>query len=186
MSLNRRVAMRYATALMDLANERGILDGIAEDMHSIETTIHSSRELKLVLLSPIVRPDRKLGLLHEIFGKRFQQVTLAFVDLLVRKGRAEYLLATAEEFLTMLDMQRNVLRATITSAVNLNVDEQKQIQAKLESITGKTIRAEFNIDPALRGGFVARMGDRMIDASLKHQLEVLREEFRRGGTPVLN
>ncbi len=173
-------------ALMGLGEERKALDKIAEDFREVEATVHGSREFKAVLMSPVVTPDRKLKLLTEIFGKRFDLVTMSFIALLVRKGRAEYLLATAEEFLAMLDVKRNLVRAKVSSATALTADEQKQLQAKLEALTGKNVSAGFTIDPALRGGFVARIGDRMVDASLLHQLEMLREQFKHGGAPVLN
>ncbi len=184
--MNRRVAARYAIALMDLGEELQALDRIAEDLRDIEQTVHDSRELKLVLMSPVITPDQKLNLLTEIFGKRFGDLTMKFIALLVRKGRAEYLLATAEEFLQMLDVKRNILHARIASAVGLTEQERQQLIAKLERMTGKQVRADFNTDALLRGGFVARVGDEMIDASLKHQLELLRVQFSQTGTPVLN
>ena len=184
--MNRRVAARYARALMDLGEERNVLDKLAEDLRDIVQTVQSSRELRIFLLSPVATPDQKLRVLSEIFGKRSSDITRKFVTLLVRKGRSEYLYATAEEFLRMLDAKRNILPARIESATKLTEAEQMQLLAKLERITGKRIRADFLLDPSLRGGFIARMGDEMVDASLKHQLELLREQFSRGGSPILN
>lgn len=184
--MNRRIAARYALALMELAEERQLVDKLAEDLRDVEATIHSSRELKIFLSSPIATPDQKLKILSELFGKRSLEITMRFMSLLVRKGRAEYLHSTVEEFLSMLDVKRNILRANIESASKMTEEEQMQLMAKLERMTGKRIRAEFNINPALRGGFVARVGDEMVDASLKHQLELLREQFLQGGAPILN
>jgi F-type H+-transporting ATPase subunit delta len=184
--MNRRVAARYAIALMDLGEELNILDRIAEDLRDIELTVHGSRELALALISPVINPDQKLNVLTEIFGKRCSEMTMKFVALLVRKGRSEYLLGTAQEFLEMLDKKNNVLHARIESAIGLSEEEQRQLVAKLERMTGKHVRSEFSLDPTLRGGFIARIGDQMIDASLKHQLDLLREQFSQSGSPVLN
>ncbi|HEX5316535.1 MAG TPA: ATP synthase F1 subunit delta [Candidatus Kapabacteria bacterium] len=184
--MNRRVAARYAQALMDLGEGMKVLDKLAEDLRDIEQTAQASRELKVFLLSPVATPDQKLRILNELFGKRSSELTMKFIALLVRKGRSEYLLATAEEFLRMLDAKRNILHARIESATQLTDAEQMQLMAKLERMTGKRIRADFTLDPSLRGGFIARMGDEMIDASLKHQLAVLREQFMQGGAPILN
>ncbi len=184
--MNRRVAARYAIALMDLGAELNLLDQIAEDLRDIQQTVHGSRELELLLLSPIVNPNQKLKILIEIFGKRCSEMTMKFIALLVRKGRSEYLIATAQEFLQMLDVKHGVIHAHIESAVKLSEEEERQLIAKLERMTGKQIRSEFTLDPKLRGGFVARMGDEMVDASLKHQLDLLREQFSQGGSPVLN
>ena len=184
--MNRRVAARYATALMELGEELKQLDKIAEDLRDIESTMHGSRELRLALLSPVVSQDQKQKIVTELFAKRFSNVTIKFMDLLIQKGRAEFLLATAEEFLEMLDAKRNIVHAEVRSAINLTEAEQMQIQAMLERMTSKRIKSEFMTDEELRGGFVARIGDQMIDASLKHQLEMLLEQFKTGGAPVLN
>ena len=137
-------------------------------------------------MSPVFNPGQKLKILIEIFGKRCSELTMKFIALLVQKGRSEYLMATSQEFLRMLDAKNNIVHAHIHSAVGLSDEEQRQLIAKLERISGKHIRSEFSLDPTLRGGFVARMGDEMIDASLKRQLELLREQFAQGGSPVLN
>src|SRR5579885_2882891 len=104
--MSRRIASRYALALIGLADERKVLDKVAEDMHSIYDVLHDSRELRVVLRSPVVVIDKKLHILTEIFSKRLTPETMAFMTLLVKKGRSEYLLMTAEEFLAMLDERR--------------------------------------------------------------------------------
>jgi F-type H+-transporting ATPase subunit delta len=184
--MNRRVAARYAIALMDLGEELQQLDPIAEDLRDIEQTVRGSRELEVILISPVINPSQKLKLLTEIFGKRCNEMTMKFIALLVRKGRSEYLVATAQEFLRMLDVKNNIIHARIESAVKLSEEEERQLIAKLERMTGKQVRPEFDLDPALRGGFVARIGDEIVDASLKRQLELLREQFSQGGSPILN
>ena len=184
--MNQRIAARYALALMEMAEEQKLLEKLAEDLRDVEATISGSRELRIFLASPVASPEQKLKILNEIFGKRSMDITMRFMSLLVQKGRAEYVYAAAEEFLRMLDTKRNILRAKIQSAAALTEEEQMQLLAQLERRTGKRVRANFEINPALRGGFVARLGDDMVDASLKHQLENLREQFLQGGAPILN
>src|ERR1017187_9234056 len=121
--MNRRVAARYAIALMDLGEELKMLDQIAEDLRDIEQTVRGSRELELVLMSPVFNPGQKLNLLTEIFGKRCGEMTMKFIALLVRKGRSEYLMATSQEFLRMLVAKNNILHARIESAVGLSEEE---------------------------------------------------------------
>lgn len=171
---------------MDLAEERKTVDHIAQDMASIEETIHNSKPLRSMLASPVIRAEQQLKILTEVFGKQVGAEVMSFLTLLVKKGRAGLLLGTAEEFRKMLDVKRNITSATITSATALSEDQSMIIQAKLESMTGMRIRATFNTDPALKGGFLARIGDTLIDASLKHQLEMLHEQFKTGGSPILN
>ena len=141
--MNRRVAARYAIALMDLGEELNVLDQVAEDLRDIEHTVRDSRELAVFLMSPVVNPNQKLKILIEIFGKRCGELTMKFITLLVKKGRAEYLVATAQEFLRMLDVKNNVIHARIESAVKLSEEEERQLIAKLERMTGKQVRSEF-------------------------------------------
>ena len=183
--MNRRVAFRYAAALMGLAEERNAQDKIAEDFHAFMDTLHGSHELKAVLISPVISPERKLHVLQELFAKQCDQITMGFMSLIVLKGRAEFLIATAEEYLAMLDARRNIERATVSSASPLTAADQSELERKLAAITGKTIVATYDVKPELRGGFVARIGDRLIDASLAHQLDVLREQFRQGGAQAI-
>jgi len=184
--MNRRIANRYALALLGLAEELSIVDQLAEDMRAVESTLRESKDLRVLLSSPVVSPERKLKILTEIFAKQVGSQSMGFISLLVRKGRSEYLFATADEFLNMLDAERGIVNARIKSASNLSEEQQKLVQAKLEQMTGKQVRPFFTIDPSLQGGFIARIGDELVDGSLSHQLELLREQFQRGGSPILN
>jgi F-type H+-transporting ATPase subunit delta len=171
---------------MDIGEEQKTLDRISLDMSAIEETIHNSKPLRAMLASPVVKHEQKLAVLNEVFSKQVSPEVISFMALLVKKGRAGLLAGTAEEFRKMLDVRRNITSATVTSAKPLSEDQSMIIQAKLETITGKRVRPTFTIDPLLKGGFVARIGDTLIDASLKHQLEVLHEQFKTGGSPILN
>ncbi len=184
--MNHRVAVRYAKALFETGRERATLETLSGDMTAIQQTIHDSRELRAILASPVVKGELKLGVLAEIFGKQVSAETMAFISLLVKKGREGDLYAVTLEFAGMMDRLQGVVSAQITSALALSQAEQDAITARLQQMSGKRVRTSFDTDPALRGGFIARMGDTLIDASLKHQLEALREQFLHGGTPILN
>jgi F-type H+-transporting ATPase subunit delta len=183
--MQARVAQRYAQALMDIGTDANMLDRIAKDMLLIEETINGSHELRSVIASHAVRPYQKRKVLEAIFSKHIAKEVSAFIELLVSKGRGEMLIGAAEEFRRLLDLKMNIVVATVTSAVALSENEQSIIHQKLEQITGKKVRTIFSIDPKLRGGFIARIGDTLIDASLKHQLDLLRQQFKTGGA-VLN
>jgi len=184
--MDHRAALRYAQALMDLGEQLNTLDQIAEDMQTVEESISGSRELRAFLESPVVRAAPRLKVLHELFEKRLHREVMLFIDLIVKKDRSAILAATAEEFRKLLDKKRNVVHAQVRSAVSLDKSEEQIIHAKLESMTGKIVLASFTVDPTVKGGFVARIGDTLIDASLQHQLEILREQFKHGGSAVLN
>lgn len=178
--MDQRIALRYAQALMDVGKEKNSVDEIARDMKVVHDALQDVHELKALLHTPVIRPDVKRKVLHGVFDPHVSKDTMLFIDLLVKKGRADVLDMTTIEFLRLLDEDTNTVSAVITSARTLDEGAKQQIVAKLEKLSSKTVRASYDIDASLRGGFVAKVGDTLIDASLQHQLENLREEFKQG------
>lgn len=178
--MDNRIALRYASALVSIGKEKGTMEALAKDLNMISDTLHSSGDLRAVMHSPVIRPDAKRKVLLEIFKSHLSADTMSFIDLLVKKGRPELLVSVASEFQRLLDVENNVINADITSARELDEAAKKQIVAKLEERTGLKVRARYVIDPKIRGGFVAKIGDTLIDASLQHQLEMLRKDFKSG------
>jgi F-type H+-transporting ATPase subunit delta len=178
--MDQRIALRYAQALMDVGKEKNSVAEIARDMKVIHDALHEVHELKALLHTPVIRPDVKRKVLRGVFAPHVSKDVMLFLDLLVKKGRADVLDLTTAEFLRLLDEDTNTVSALITSARTLDEGAKQQIVSKLEKITTKTVRASYATDAALRGGFVAKVGDTLIDASLQHQLENLREEFKQG------
>ncbi|MDP4221049.1 MAG: ATP synthase F1 subunit delta [Bacteroidota bacterium] len=178
--MDQRIALRYAQALMDIGKEKNSVAEIARDMKVVHDALHDVHELKALLHTPVIRPDTKRKVLHSVFGPHIGKDTMLFMDLLVKKGRADVLDLTTSEFLRLLDTDTNTVSALITSARTLDEGAKQEIVQKLEKLSSKSVRASYEVDPTLRGGFVAKVGDTLIDASLQHQLENLREEFKRG------
>lgn len=165
---------------MDLGTEHNTLDVVSADMRAILETVDSSKDLRHMLISPVIRPDIKRKVLHQVFGTSLHKEVLTFIDLIVRKGRADVLASTAKEFQKLLDRKNGVVIAQVRSAIELDQDTRKTIGTKLREITGRNVTAMFSVDPSIKGGFVARIEDTLIDASLAHQLETLRQRFRAG------
>ena len=184
--MDQRIALRYAQALMDIGKEKNSVAEIAGDMKVVRDALHEVHELKAMLHSPVIRPDVKRKVVHEVFQKHVSKDTMLFMDLLLKKGRGDVLMITTEEFLRLLDIDTNTVAAHITSARTLDEGAKQQIVAKLEKISTMKVRASYSLDPTLRGGFVAKVGDTLIDASLQHQLENLREEFKAGVIARMN
>jgi F-type H+-transporting ATPase subunit delta len=172
-----RVAHRYGTALLQSAEEKHLLEQTALDAEMIAETVRASRELRLALASPVIEKAKKKRILDELFGKRLTPVTARFLDLLTEKDREGQLLDILDEFLHLLDERRGLLRVEVTSAVELTEAEKIRLRSHLETHTGKSIIPTFRRDPTILGGFIVRVDDRVIDASLTHQLTLLRERF---------
>lgn len=175
-----RISHRYALALFGEAEDRNMHERIAADMRIVRDAIDEISLLRAVLHTPVVRHEVLNKIMMDIFGKHLSKEAMNFIIMVVDKGRGAELGNTAKDYLLLLDDKENTTTAKITSARPLDDDAKKQIVEKLAQYSGKKIRPEFAIDPTLRGGFIAKVGDTLIDASLQHQLEVLRQQFLEG------
>ncbi len=176
-----RVAGRYAKAILGLARERQQLDAVTEDFETIRRAIIASRDLENLLVTPTVDHGLKDRILRQIFDGKISDLTMLFIALLTRKGRSADLFAISDAFRAQLDAANGVMPAVVTTAVELPADQLERIRHRLDAISGMHIRAEYRTDPTLVGGFRARFGDRLVDASVRHQLEKLHEVLASGG-----
>ncbi|HYM19689.1 MAG TPA: ATP synthase F1 subunit delta [Candidatus Kapabacteria bacterium] len=184
--MDSRIAERYALALMGIGKEKQSVQTFAKDLALISESLHAVAELRSLLHSPVIRPDVKRNVLNEIFKPRVSADTITFIDLLVAKGRSQLLGAVTESFQRLLDIDEGIVTAQITSASPLHDAEKSKILQKLHEIVKLDIRPTFSVDPKLRGGFVAKVGDTFVDASVQHQLENLREEWKSAAVVHLN
>ncbi|GJQ21328.1 MAG: ATP synthase subunit delta [Bacteroidia bacterium] len=175
-----RVARRYAEALMTAAEEQKVLNEVAADLESLERLLKESREFGLFLRSPVITTEKKRAVLRELFQKRMSPLTANFLDLMAEKGREALLQDVLQQFFVLRDEQLGIVPVEIRTAVEMSEDQREKIRRKFEQITRKNVRLAFSLDKQVKGGFVARIGDTMFDASVRHQLEVLRKKFSQG------
>ena len=174
---NIRVAQRYALALIDLAEESNQLDLVMKDLELIIEAYKSSRDLQLFLESPIIREEKKKQILREIFRGRISATTMKFLELLAEKNREGIVPDVVRQFRHLRNGRLGIVEAVVTSAVELTKTQRQDLERQLERYTGKKVDAEYLIDPAVKGGFVVRIGDTVLDASVRRQLELLREKL---------
>ncbi len=174
------VAYRYARSLMDMAREKGQLDAMQADMRLVASTCEENRELVVILKSPVVKSDAKGRILKGIFGEKVGAITLAYMDILVRKGREALLPDVAAAFTELFKVDQNIMTAVVTSAVALNADTRAQVIALAKKQhPGKTIDLQEKVDPALIGGLSIRIGDEQYDGTVSRRLADLRREFSK-------
>lgn len=172
-----RVSYRYANSLMLLAEEKNIFQGVAKDADLIFNTINNSKELKIILKSPVIKTELKKKLLNEIFSNKISSETLSFIDFVIQKNREDILLEIFKEFLVLCDKKNKILRAKVKTAVELDESLKSKLTSKLESRTNQKIIANYLLDQKIIGGFVVEIDDQVYDASVKHQLTQLRKKF---------
>jgi F-type H+-transporting ATPase subunit delta len=172
------VAYRYANSLLQLSTEHGTLEGTHHDMRLVGDVCARERDLRLLLKSPVVKPDKKAHILDLVFADRIGEVTARFISILVRKGREALLPDVAAAFTELYNKQLGILTCEVRSAVTLSADARKRVQEMAaEKFPGKTIMLSEKVDPPLIGGVIIRIGDEQIDASVSRSLHDLRRRF---------
>ncbi len=180
-----RVAKRYAAALMAAAAEGNAVDRVASDVDSVGRTIAGSRELALLLKSPVVSIEKKAGIFRALFEKQVSPLSIEFFGLMIAKRREGIIPAMVTEFNRLRDEKHGIVNVQVTSAHDVSDAQQRQLVTKLEDMTGKKVRLHLGRDEGLKGGLLVRIGDTVMDSSIKRQLELLREQFVFGRAVLL-
>jgi len=174
-----QVATRYAKSLIDLAGEKSAVETIKKDIELFLATCRANPELQAILKNPIIGLDKKANILDGLFSGKVHEMILSFFKIVVRKGRAEILFATAKEFITQYNVIKNVVKATVTSASPLSQENISQIEDVVKKSTNGEIILTSIVDPKLIGGFILKVGDKQFDTSISSKLNKLRKEFEQ-------
>ena len=177
---NIRAAYRYALSCIDVAEEASALEAVYNDFKQIDQLIVSSRDFLNFLKSPVVNSEKKKRMLKEILENKVSKTTMTFVLLLASKGRVAILPEIIRQFYQLRDERLNTLNVTARIAVALTPAQEQQLVGRIETATGKKVRMSYIIDPLLKGGFTVQHNDTVWDASVRHQLDLLRERFAEG------
>lgn len=175
---NTKVATRYARALLDLAIEQGNLDSVLGDMLVFSSTVKDSSEFESLLSNPVVKADKKIEIFQLAF-EPFEKCTQDFIGMVTNNGREAMLADIAEAFEAQVKEHRGIVPMTLTSAAPLEASTRDAIIAKVQSSVEGTLEVEEKIDESLIGGFMVRMGDMQIDASVANQLNNLKQRLTR-------
>lgn len=171
-----RAAIRYAKAILDIAQVNNSTQAVNSDMTSIVTTIKGSAELKEFLQSPIVKGEIKFSSLNEIFASAQKETKGLFHLLLVNK-RFELLNDVALQFNALHDELNGIEIAKVTTAFPITPELEAKVLEKIASFSNKNITIQNVVDPAIIGGFILRMGDKQYNASVASSLQNLKREF---------
>ena len=174
---NIRIAIRYAKSLLDLAVDEKVLEEVLSDVTLFLETCKKSKELSLLLKSPIVKPDKKEKILALIFSAHFHNISLLFFKLLIQKRREMIAESIALYFIQAYKIKKGISSATLTSADYLDEKTKLLIKEKIKSLVKGEIDLKEKINPSLIGGFVVRVGDAEVNASILNKLNKLKQEF---------
>jgi F-type H+-transporting ATPase subunit delta len=171
------VARRYAAAFFESAQKSGTINEAQADMFAVTQVLTESPKLIALLRQPLVTESRKKAALKEALATKIRPQTLGFLNLLVDKRRINMVSDVEHEFTQRVRASNNVALAAAVSAIPLSVTEQESLRKSLEARTGKTIELKTSVDPSLIGGILVRIGDTVLDGSVRGNLERLREQL---------
>jgi len=168
------LAGRYASALLDLADEQKALDQVSGDLQTLRSMIGESEDLRRLLGSPVITRDEQRRAMTALMEKAgVGQLTQRFVLVVVNNRRLFALRAMIEGYLAELARRRGEITAAVTSARTLSDAQQAALLDALRSAVGSKVQLDLKVDPALIGGLVVKVGSRMIDSSLRSKLQRL-------------
>lgn len=179
-----KVAIRYASSFLDSSIEKNTLDLVSKDFEDVYNALLRSYELVRFIKSPVIKNETKQSVLKEIFKDKISKESLDFLLFVTSKGRENILKEILERFFELKDEHQKISRIQITTSYEFNVEQQKQLTEKFEAMLNKKVILSFSVDKNLIGGFVAKVGDTIYDASITHQLELLKKQFLQGSVTL--
>lgn len=172
-----KISVRYAKALFDLANERGVLERVKEDMLMISDLLKSVPQFKEMLNSPIVKSSEKRLVMKAVFGDRFHSLTLSFLDLLVTNKREAYLQTIVLNFISSCRKLSGIKLAELTSAHPLDQASISNFNEVIRKYFNTEAEVTCKVNERLIGGFILRVDDFQIDASVNTRFKKLKREL---------
>ncbi len=171
-----RAAIRYAKAILEIAESKGVALAVSEDMNSIASTINGNLELSTFIQNPTLKVEVKEKALLEVFANT-NSVTKMLFRLLFENKRFEILEAIALEYNNLFDIMNGVEVAKVTTAIPMDAALEVKVLAKIATLSDKKITIENSVDASIIGGFILRIGDKQYNASIANRLQVLKREL---------
>lgn len=176
-----RLSKRYAKALFSLGMDDGSFSRYGTELMEFVDFYQEHEDFRLLIANPVFAVNERQKVLHAVLAKsNFSQMVINFLNLLLDKDRIGAIEAITEYYEYLTDDASNIARAEITSARPLKEDALGKIEKSLEELTSKKIKSEVREDHDLIGGVVVKIGDLVLDGSIRAQLEGLKESFKRG------
>ena len=172
------IAQVYARSLFEVAKEHDKLDVVREQLGEIADAIGESHDLQVFFFSPYFSTDEKVEGLRSALQDADESV-VNFLDLLIEKHRMPALFRIRREFDALWEEENRLLPVQVTSAIELDESTVRQIGDAIGEQTGRRIELTSEVDPGILGGIVLRVGNSILDASIRNRLEKLRKQVAK-------
>lgn len=173
------LAKRYAEAVFELAIETKNVDRVAQDLKLVYNVFEENRELRKIVANPVIDASKKINIFNKLFAEkgRISDLSIRFLNLITRKGREMYITGICAAFEKIYLDYKNIVKAELVTAYKADKEIRESVLAKLKTISNKEIELSETIDEDIIGGFVVRIEDYQVDASVANQLKKLGKNF---------
>lgn len=169
----------YAAAIFEVAKAEGELERVGDELFRIARAFESSSELRAALTDRRLPLERKQGIIDDLLGGKTSSLAVNLVNFVVGVGMASDLPAIADRLAERAAAERNKVLAEVRTALELDDETIGRLGESLSRATGKDVEVKTVVDPSIVGGIVAKVGDIVIDGSLSHRMQELRETLNR-------
>jgi F-type H+-transporting ATPase subunit delta len=174
------IARNYAEALFELGERLDQTERFADLMAALSTAILSDRAIRIAIESPRVPKNVKQRMLEKALQDFAPPQFVRFLGAVIKRSRQELLPLINSEYSVLVDEKFNRLRAGVTLAREPDEALRETVRAKLSEVTGKEVIPHFRTDPAILGGLILRLGDRIVDGSLRRRMMTLKRQLLAG------
>jgi F-type H+-transporting ATPase subunit delta len=172
------IAQVYSRSLFEVAKEQGKLDVMRDELHAFVDALDSNRELQVFLFSPYFSTAEKKEGLHKVVVDA-DDAFVNFLELLVEKHRMPVVFRIRRQFEELWQDENRLLPVQVTSAIELDDETVEQISSRIAEQTDRRIELSTEVNPEILGGIVLRVGNSILDASIRNRLEQVRRQLAR-------
>lgn len=171
-----KIAKRYAHGLLEFAKEQNLVEQLYGEMKDLAGTVKNSTELKKFLNAPFIDSKKKMSVAGSIF-QGLSNPAKNFIQMIIKHGRESQLVAIAEKFTDTVDSENGVQKVTVTVSTEVSPQTLHSILSTSKMVNDKP-NVQLIIDPNIIGGYIIRVGDQQIDASVRTKLDRMRKQFQ--------
>ena len=172
-----KVSNRYAKALLELAVETNNLEDCYSDMNTILIVCQESKEFYLLLKSPIIKTDKKIIIIEEVFSNKLSKLTNSFIKIITSKKREAILDSVAKSFISLYKEKKNIISAKLVTATAIDNETREEVLDFIKKKGHKNVDLQEKIDKSIIGGAIINIGNKQIDASVSNKINEMKQNF---------
>jgi F-type H+-transporting ATPase subunit delta len=174
------VSVRYAKALFKTGIDKGIMEKLYKDVNLILSQCNEQPGFCDIMNSPVIKPSKKKAFLKDIFGKAVNKYTLRFLDIIIDNSRADILVPVFMSFIDLYKKDKKIKTVTLYSAFEMDKAYSEKVKKLLIKELGKPLELKIIVKEDLLGGFILKVDDKMVDASITGKLQQIRNHLING------